>query len=96
MAPRHVGGGPGLVDEDQFVGIEIELALEPFLAALQDIGTVLLRGVAGLFLRVIPCRAKKRHSVAMLTLTPRAASIIRNSANVGSGCCSIASRMKVA
>ena len=85
MAPCHVGGGPGLVDEDQLVGVEIELAVEPLLAALQDVGTILLRCMAGLFLRVIPWRAKKRHSVAMLTLTPRSASISRNSASVGSG-----------
>lgn len=96
MPAGHVGRGPGFVDEDQRVGIEVELSLEPFLATLQDVGAVLLARVAGLFLRVIPCRAKKRHSVAMLTLAPRIASICRNSASVGSGCCSIAFRMKAA
>ena len=54
MAPCHVGGRPGLVDEDQLVGVEIELAVEPLLATEQDVGTILLRRVAGLFLRVIP------------------------------------------
>jgi hypothetical protein len=42
---RHVGGGPGLVDEDQPLGMEIELTVEPFLALLQDVRAVLLGGV---------------------------------------------------
>jgi len=96
MTAGHVGGCPGFVDEDQPVGIEIELALEPFLAALQDLGAILLARVTGLFLRVIPCRAKKRQSVVMLVVTPRSANISRNSASVGSGCCLIASRIKAA
>ena len=54
MAPRHVCRGPGLVDEDQPLGVEVELALEPCLAPPQDIGAILLPRVAGLFLRVIP------------------------------------------
>ncbi|RVI94668.1 hypothetical protein CN193_29610 [Sinorhizobium meliloti] len=32
----------GLVDEDQLLGIEIELSVEPGYAAAQDIGTLLL------------------------------------------------------
>jgi hypothetical protein len=96
MAPRHVRRCPGFVDEDQLVGVEIKLALEPFLTLLQDVGAILLGRMAGLFLRVIPWRAKKRHKVAMLTLTPRSANIVLNSASVGSGCCSIAARMKAA
>ena len=60
MAPCHVGGCPGLVDEDQLVRVEIELALEPFLATLQDVGRILLRRLACLFLRVMPRRTKKR------------------------------------
>jgi hypothetical protein len=91
MAPRHVGGCPGLVDEDQPLGVEIKLALEPCLPPLQDVGPILLRRVTGLFLRVIPWRSKNRHSVAMLTLTPCSASITCNSASVGSGSCLIAS-----
>ncbi len=50
---RHVGLDPGLVDEDQPVGIEIELILEPLLAPDQNVGTVLFSGVRGLFLRVM-------------------------------------------
>jgi hypothetical protein len=60
MAAGHVGGGPGLVDEDETLGLQIELAIEPGLALLQDVGTVLLDGMASLFLRVMPRRTKKR------------------------------------
>ena len=46
--------GPGLIDEDQTLRIEIELSVEPALALPQDVGTILLDRVPGLFLRVIP------------------------------------------
>ncbi len=49
IAPGHVGGGPGLIDEYQPLGIEVELAFEPGLAVLQDVGAVLFLGVGGLF-----------------------------------------------
>jgi hypothetical protein len=42
IAPRHVGAGPGFVDEDQLLGIKIELAIEPVLASLQDVRAILL------------------------------------------------------
>lgn len=42
---RHIGGGPGLVDEDQLFWLQIELAVEPVLATLQNVGAVLLGGV---------------------------------------------------
>ena len=35
-------------------GFEVDLAIEPVLALPQDVGTVLLDRVPGLFLRVIP------------------------------------------
>lgn len=35
-------GRRGLVDEDQSLGVEVELAVEPGYAAAQDIGTLLL------------------------------------------------------
>ena len=50
---RHVGLGPGLVDEHQARGVEIELPLEPGLAPAHDVGTALLAGMGGLFLRVM-------------------------------------------
>jgi hypothetical protein len=71
MAAGHVGGGPRLVDEHEALGVEIELAVEPALALLQDIGPVLLDRVPGFFLRVIPCRAKNRCTVPMPSGTPR-------------------------
>ena len=46
---RHLCRGAGLVDEDQRVGIEIELAVEPFLPGSKDVLALLLGGVRGLF-----------------------------------------------
>jgi len=63
MAARHVGRGPGFVDEDEAVRVEVELVLEPGLALLQDVGAILLGRVSGLFLRVIWWRSKKRRMV---------------------------------
>jgi hypothetical protein len=42
------------VDEDELVGVEIELSPEPFEAFLQHVWALLLRGVRGLFLNVTP------------------------------------------
>ena len=63
VGSSHVGRSPGLVDERQAFGIEIKLAFEPGLAPLQDIGSILLGRVRGLFLRVMAWRAKKRRIV---------------------------------
>ena len=52
IATSRVGGCLGLVDEDQALGIEVELPLEPCPAPLYDVGAVLLAR-ARLFLRVI-------------------------------------------
>ena len=54
MAAGHVGRGPGLVDEHEPLGIEIELAIEPVVPLLQDVGPVLLDCMASPFLRVMP------------------------------------------
>jgi len=59
----HVGRGPGLIDEDKTLGIELELLLEPGLSALQDVRPILFAGVRGLFLRVMSWRTKKRRIV---------------------------------
>ena len=85
MFACHPGAGTGLVDEDEGGGIEVELGLEPVLALFQHVGAVLLGGVAGLFLRAIAWRAKKRHSVETASDTPSPASVARNSASVASG-----------
>jgi hypothetical protein len=60
MAAGHVGGCPGFIDEDQAFGFQIELAVEPVVPLLQNVGPVLLDCVRSLFLRVIPRRTKKR------------------------------------
>ena len=49
----HVGRCPGLINENQTIRIQIKLILEPLATPRQDVRTILLRGVAGLFLRVI-------------------------------------------
>ena len=61
VPPGHVRRGPGLVDEDEARGVEIELIVEPLLTSPQDVRPLLLGRVRGLFLRVIRRRAKKRH-----------------------------------
>ena len=43
VTARNVGGGPGLVDEDQALGVEIELPFEPGLALLRDVGAAVAR-----------------------------------------------------
>ncbi len=53
IGARHVRLGPGLIDEDQPCRIEVDLVVEPRPSSLQDVRTVLLTGVRGLFLRVI-------------------------------------------
>jgi len=49
ITPGHVGRSPGLVDEHQPLGIKIQLALEPRLASLADVGSLLLGGMRRLF-----------------------------------------------
>lgn len=50
----HLGGQAGLIDEDEAARVEFGLALEPVLAPLQDVGTLLLQCMGGLFLNVKP------------------------------------------
>jgi hypothetical protein len=90
----HVGGGPCLVDKHEAGGIEIEQGVEPVLAPLQDVRTVLFGRVRGLFLNVRPQRSRKVHSVARLAWTPRsAASFSSISLMVMSGVVSTSRRM---
>ena len=49
MGARHVGFRPGLIDEDQPLGVEIDLTVEPVLPFLQDVRAILFAGVRGLF-----------------------------------------------
>jgi hypothetical protein len=50
----HLGREAGLVDEDKSLWIEIGLSLEPVTPPLQDVGTLLLQCMGGLFLNVQP------------------------------------------
>ena len=84
MAARHVGGGPGLVDEDEPLRVEIGLGVEPGAPLAQNVRTVLLDRVAGLFFRVIPRRRKNRDSADLDVASPRAASRPHSSASVWS------------
>src|ERR671938_331933 len=85
VTPGHVGGSPSLVDEHQPRGIKIQLALEPGLAPLADVGPVLLGGMRRLFLRVILWRRQKRQSALTLTCAPFSAKCAFNSGRVMSG-----------
>jgi hypothetical protein len=77
------------------LGIEIDLGAEPALALPQDVGPVLLYSMASLFLRVIPCRAKKRCTVPMPTGAPRLVNCVWISTRVMSPCSASSSLMKV-
>jgi transposase len=59
MAAVNVDGGLGLIEEEKALGFEIDLALEPVPTLPQDVGSILLDRLAGLF-RVIPYRVNKR------------------------------------
>jgi hypothetical protein len=54
--PSHLGGGPGLVDEDELRRVELGLEIEPGLAACGYVLARLLAGVRRLFLNVIRWR----------------------------------------
>jgi hypothetical protein len=47
--PGHLRGSCGLVDEDQFLRIEIELAVEPGYATAKDVRALLFGGMRRLF-----------------------------------------------
>lgn len=52
--PEHLGAQAGLIDEHKTGRIEIDLTVEPVAAALQQVGTFLLKRMCGLFLKVQP------------------------------------------
>jgi hypothetical protein len=52
--PRHLRAQAGFINEDEPRWIEIELAVEPVLATLQEVWTLLLQCMCGLFLNVQP------------------------------------------
>lgn len=81
---RHVRRRPGFVDKDQSFRVQIELVRKPATATLQYVRTVLLYGMASLFLRVWSWRTKNRCSADWLTTTPIRATASRKSARVAS------------
>lgn len=91
---RHHGVGSCLIDKDETLQIEIELAVKPRLSRGVHIATSLLGGVSRLFLSVIFLRWKNRQSEAMLALAPWSFSLSRNSASVMSDFVSTAFRIK--
>jgi hypothetical protein len=49
VAPRHLGRGAGLIDEDQALRLKVDLPFEPRLPLCVDPRALLLGGVRGLF-----------------------------------------------
>jgi hypothetical protein len=58
---RHVGLGPGLVDEDQASSINQPLILYPLRPTFSDVGTILLAGAQAI-LKLMPSCSKKCHT----------------------------------
>src|ERR1700709_122134 len=80
--PRHLGVCARFINEDETLGLQIRLVLEPRFTASYDIGTVLLVGVRRLFLTVIPWRSKRRQSVPIPKRAPLSARRSCSSASV--------------
>ncbi len=49
ITPRHLGRGPGFVDEDQPLRFQVGLCLEPDPPPVQNIRALLFAGVRGFF-----------------------------------------------
>ena len=49
VGARHIGLGPGLVDEDQPSGVNLALILLPLSPSPGDVGAILLAGVQAFF-----------------------------------------------
>lgn len=79
VAASHIGRGGGLVEEDEAVGIEIVLDLEPVFAHGLHVRPLLLGSVGCVFLRVMAWRLKKRDRPLWLTTMPRSARTSRSS-----------------
>jgi hypothetical protein len=82
----HLGRGPGLVDEDQAGCIKECLTSLPEVPGLGHVGPFLLGGMQS-FLKLTPCRLKKRSTELSVVRTPRfCQSRCTISAKVRSGC----------
>jgi hypothetical protein len=88
----HFGRQPGLVYEDQLFRIEIELAIKPDSPALQDIRSILLQCMCGLFLNVHPRRRSQAPSA--LRLMPTCRSADRRSSIISTTNASYASKLE--
>jgi hypothetical protein len=55
----HLGRRPAFIDEDEALGIEVGLSIDPGVPPARYVGPVLFSGVRRLFLRVTPRRLKK-------------------------------------
>jgi len=84
MGPRHVGFGPGVIDEDQAGRIKPPLILSPLRPPPGDVRTILFAGLQAFFeadalvLEEVPHRE-------VAALIPRAASSAPSARNVMSG-----------
>ncbi len=92
---RYLGAGTGLIDEDQRLRTEVELAVEPSLARSQDVRTVLLNRITGLFARR-PVASEEAPQGDTATAIPSAARAARNSARMVSGADSYNVQMRAA
>ena len=86
VAVDHVGRGRRLVEEDEAVGIEFVLGLEPVLALGSHVRPLLLGGVPRIFLCVMRWRLKKRDKPLSLVAMSRSASRARSSERNSVGC----------
>jgi hypothetical protein len=69
IAAYHVGGDPGLVDEDETSWVQSPLAVAPSRAGRRHVRPVLLGGTKRLFLSRRPRRSSVRHRQPRLTVT---------------------------
>jgi len=76
---NHFGVCSGLVDKDELAGIEACLIVFPRLTRLRYVGALLFGGVQSFFLKLIPCRLKKRRIERSLVTTPTPSRIRRSS-----------------
>src|SRR5271169_1329983 len=81
--PRHVGLGPGLINEDQLGRIKSQLAHPPCGTGLRHVRTILLGGVDRLFLYD---RFSSRSALLMAQAVTLIPSLFRSSTSVASGC----------
>jgi hypothetical protein len=96
VATSHLGRGSGLIDEHETLGVEVQLAVEPGLTAVQDVGAALLVRVRRLFLSVIRRPPNNRHTLDTLVPTPCWAKASRSSARVMSSLASTRPRISSA